>query len=261
MAYALITGGSKGIGKAIAEYLAKQKYNILLVARSETLLKENAAALEKKFGVKTDIFVADISTADSAKKIADWCSSKNYDVSLLINNAGYGLGGAFEKLPLEEQLNMMQLNMQSLVQLTYLMIPVLKKNKPKSYILNVASTAAHQAVPFLGVYSATKAFVLSFSRALHHELKGENISVSCLCPGPTDTYFMDRAGMKGFKKAMKQAERFNMTPEAVANIALKGLFAGKVEIIPGGSNKAGAFFSRVLPKKLVESTLIGIYKE
>ncbi len=260
MAYALITGGSKGIGKAIAESLAAKKYNILLVARSENLLKENATELEKKFGVKADFFVADISANDSAKKIAEWCNSKNYDVSVLVNNAGYGLGGAFSSLSLDEQLNMMQLNMQSLVQLTYLMIPVLKKHQGKNYILNVASTAAHQAVPFLGVYGATKAFVLSFSRAIHHELKPENISVSCLCPGPTDTYFMDRAGMKGMKKAMKQAERFNMTPEAVAETALKGLFAGKLEIIPGGSNKAGAFLSRILPKKLVENTLIGVYK-
>lgn len=260
MAYALITGGSKGIGKAIAEGLAAKKYNILLVARSENLLKENAAELEKKFSIKTDYLVADISTAESAKKIADWCTSKNYDVSVLVNNAGYGLGGAFNTLSLEEQLNMMQLNMQSLVQLTYLMIPVLKKAKGRSYILNVASTAAHQAVPYLGVYSATKAFVLSFSRAIYHELKLENISVTCLCPGPTDTYFMDRAGMKNFKKAAKQAERFNMTPQAVADIAIKGLFAGKIEVIPGGVNKAGAFFSRALPKKVTENTLIGIYK-
>lgn len=260
MAYALITGGSKGIGKAIAEGLAAKKYNILLVARSENLLKENAAELEKKFSIKTDYLVADISTSESAKKIADWCTSKNYDVSVLVNNAGYGLGGAFNTLSLEEQLNMMQLNMQSLVQLTYLMIPVLKKAKGRSYILNVASTAAHQAVPYLGVYSATKAFVLSFSRAIYHELKLENISVTCLCPGPTDTYFMDRAGMKNFKKAAKQAERFNMTPQAVADIAIKGLFAGKIEVIPGGVNKAGAFFSRALPKKVTENTLIGIYK-
>jgi short-subunit dehydrogenase len=260
MSYALITGGSKGIGKAIAEGLAAKKYNILLVARSENLLKENAAELEKKFGVKTDFFVADISANDSAKKIADWCTSKNYDVSVLVNNAGYGLGGAFAKLSLDEQLNMMQLNMQSLVQLTYLMIPVLKKNHSQRYILNVASTAAHQAVPFLGVYSATKAFVLSFSRAIHHELKTEDISVSCLCPGPTDTYFMERAGMANFKKAAKQAERMNMSPEAVAKIALHGLFGGKLEIIPGAVNKTGAFFSRILPKKLVENTLIGVYK-
>ncbi len=260
MAYALITGGSKGIGKAIAESLAQRKYNILLVARSENLLKENAAVLEKKFGVKTDILVADVSTDDAAKKISDWCVSKNYDVSILVNNAGYGLGGAFSKLSLEEQLNMMHLNMQSLVQLTYMMIPVLKKTQGKSYILNVASTAAHQAVPFLGVYSATKAFVLSFSRAIHHELKDENISVTCLCPGPTDTNFMTRAGMNSFKNAVKQSERFNMTPEAVAEIAVKALFKGTPEIIPGGSNKAGAFFSRTLPKKLVENTLVGIYK-
>jgi len=260
MAYALITGGSKGIGKAIAENLAGKKYNILLVARSENLLKENAAELEKKFGVKTDYLVTDISSTDSAKKIADWCSEKKYDVSVLVNNAGYGLGGAFAALSLQDQMNMMHLNMDSLVQLTYLMIPVLKKSPGKSYILNVASTAAHQAVPFLGVYSATKAFVLSFSRAIYHELKSENISVTCLCPGPTDTYFMERAGMTGMKKAMKQAQRFNMTAAAVATIAVNGMLSGKLEIIPGGSNKAGAFFSRTLPKKLIENTLIGIYK-
>ncbi|MGP8214727.1 MAG: SDR family NAD(P)-dependent oxidoreductase [Bacteroidia bacterium] len=260
MSYALITGGSKGIGKAIAKNLAARKYNILLVARSENLLKENAAELEKQFGIKVDFFVADISAPDSAKNIADWCNSKNYDVSVLINNAGYGLGGAFDKLSLEEQLNMMHLNMQSLVQLTYLMIPTLKKHKGKSYILNVASTAAYQAVPYLGVYSATKAFVLSFSRAIHNELKPENISVTCLSPGPTDTYFMDRAGMKGMKNAVKQAERFNMEPDDVAKIAITALLEGKAEVIPGFPNKAGAFFSRALPKKLIEKTLIGVYK-
>ena len=177
-----------------------------------------------------------------------------------VNNAGYGLGGTFEKLALTDQLNMMHLNMQSLVQLTYMMIPVLKRQSGKKYILNVASTAAHQAVPFLGVYSATKAFVLSFSRAIYHELKSENISVTCLCPGPTDTYFMERAGMSSFKKAVKQAERFNMTPEAVATVGVNGMFSGKPEVIPGGVNKTGAFFSRALPKKMIENTLIGIYK-
>src|SRR4029077_20089747 len=150
MAYALITGASKGIGKSIAESLAKKKYDILLVARSEDLLKQNAAEIEKKYGVKTAVFATDISSPDSAKKITLWCTEKNFDVTVLVNNAGYGLGGAFSKLSLEEQLNMMQLNMQSLVQLTYLMIPVLKKSGKKSYILNVSSTAAHQAVPYLG---------------------------------------------------------------------------------------------------------------
>ncbi|HTB05953.1 MAG TPA: SDR family oxidoreductase [Bacteroidia bacterium] len=260
MAYALITGASKGIGKSLAENLAAKKYDILLVARSEDLLKQNAYEIEKKYGVKTAFFATDISSPDAAKKITLWCTEKNFDVSILVNNAGYGLGGAFSKLSLEEQLNMMQLNMQSLVQLTYMMIPVLKKSGKKSYILNVASTAAHQAVPFLGVYSGTKAFVLNFSRAIHHELKEDNISVTCLCPGPTDTNFMNRAGMNGFKKAVKQAERFNMTPESVAEIGIKALFKGTPEIIPGGVNKAGAFFSRALPKNLTEKTLVGIYK-
>jgi short-subunit dehydrogenase len=260
MAYALVTGASKGIGKAVAEVLARRKFDILLVARSENLLKENAAAIEKQYGVKTAYFATDISAPDAAVKITNWCKEKNVDINVLVNNAGYGLGGAFEEISLEEQLNMMQLNMQSLVQLTYMMIPLLKKSDGKSYILNVSSTAAHQAVPYLGVYSGTKAFVLNFSRSIHHELKGENISVTCLCPGPTDTDFINRAKMTGFKKVMKQSERFNMSAQTVAEIAIKGLFKGSLEIIPGGANKAGAFFSRVLPKKLTEKTLVGIYK-
>lgn len=260
MAYALITGASKGIGKAMADSLAKRKYNILLVARSEELLKQNAAELEKKYGIKTAVFAADLSDNDAAKKITEWCLGNKYDVTVLVNNAGYGLGGAFHHLSLTEQLNMMQLNMQSLIQLTYLMIPVLKKAQQKTYILNVASTAAHQSVPYLGVYSATKAFVLSFSRAVYHELKNENISVTCLCPGPTDTNFINRAGMNDFKKVVKQSERFNMTPEIVAETGVNALFKGIPEIIPGGSNKMGAFLSKHLPKKLVENTLIGVYK-
>ena len=260
MSYALITGASKGIGKSLAEGLAKQKYDLLLVARNEKLLAENAEELKKKFGVQALYLSLDLSSADAAKKLAEWCKVLHADVSLLVNNAGYGLVGPFNALPLDEQLNMMQLNMQSLVQITYFMLPLLQQHKGKSYLLNIASTAAHQAVPYLGVYSATKSFVLSFSRALKWEMKGTNISVSCVCPGPTDTDFMSRSGMNGVKKIVKQAERFNMAPAAVAQIALKGMFSGKAEIIPGGSNKAGAFFSRTLPKKLIEKTLIGIYK-
>jgi short-subunit dehydrogenase len=260
MAYALITGASKGIGKSLAESFAKRKYDLLLVARSEKLLAENAEEFKKKYGVQVQYLALDLSSNTAAKQVADWCKEKKYDVGALVNNAGYGLLGAFKDVPLEEQLNMMQLNMQSLVQLTYTMMPLLQLHNGKSYILNVASTAAHQAVPYLGVYSATKSFVLSFSRSLNWELKESNISVSCVCPGPTETNFMDRAGMTNVKKIAKQAERFNMSPAAVAEIAINGMLNGKMEIVPGGANKAGAIFSRILPKKLIENTLVGLYK-
>jgi short-subunit dehydrogenase len=260
MAYALITGASKGIGKAIAEGLAKRKYDIVLVARSAKLLFENAEEIKRKYGVQAHYLTLDLSSPTAAKQIADWCKQKNIELSILVNNAGYGLLGAFKDVPLEEQLNMMQLNMQSLVELTYVMLPLLQQYRGKSYLMNIASTAAHQPVPYLGVYSATKSFVLSFSRALNWEMKGTNVSVSCVCPGPTDTNFMDRAGMTSVKKIAKQAERFNMEPADVAEIAINGMLKGKMEIIPGGSNKAGAFFSRHIPKKVIEKTLVGIYK-
>lgn len=260
MPYAIITGASKGIGKAIAESFAERKYDILMVARSEKLLAENASELSKKYGIQVQYLSIDLTSPNAAEKIFALCKEKNFDVSVLANNAGYGLLGAFHTLALDEQLNMMQLNMQSLVQLTSYIIPILQQHKGKSYILNVASTAAHQPVPYLGLYAATKAFVLSFSRSIYWELKDTGISVSCVCPGPTDTEFVDRAGMKGDKKIAQQAERFNMSPQYVAEIAVEGMLKGKMEIIPGFSNKAGAFLSRITPKKIVEKTIARIYK-
>ena len=147
MSYALITGASKGIGKELAVSLAKRKYNLLLVARTEPLLKEIAKELEQTYGVSVQYNAIDLSAADGADDIISWCQKGGFDVSVLVNNAGYGLHGAFEKLSLDEQLNMMWLNMSTMVQLTHLALPLLKHHSGKSYILNIASTAAYQAVP------------------------------------------------------------------------------------------------------------------
>ncbi|HZX72819.1 MAG TPA: SDR family oxidoreductase, partial [Cyclobacteriaceae bacterium] len=227
MKYALITGASKGIGKAIAWELAAKGYNLLLVARSESLLREGAEAIKNKHAVSVDYLPVDLSESQSALKIKEWCTSKNYPVSILINNAGYALWGNFEKLRLEEQTNMMTLNMQAVVNLSYEMLPILRKEK-QAYILNVSSTTAYQAIPTLSIYAATKVFVLLFTRGLRQELIDTNVSVSCLSPGTTKSEFMDRAGMEALKP---MAEKFEMSAEAVAKIAVKGMFAKKAEII------------------------------
>ncbi len=259
MPYALITGASKGIGREIAISLAKRKYNLLLIARTEKLLVDLAKELQEKYKVEVFYNAIDLSSADAAEDIITWCNKGGYDISVLINNAGYGLNGAFEKLPLDEQLNMMWLNMSTLVQFTHLSLPLLKRHSGKSYILNIASTAAYQAVPYLAVYSATKAFVLSFSRALKLEMKGSNVSVTCLSPGGTDTHFMERAGMEGSKKIMKQAKKFNMPADEVAEFGVKAMLSRKSEVIPGFSNKITAFSNRLLPKSVVEAVAKGIY--
>ena len=254
--YALITGASKGIGRSLAASLARRKYNLLLVARSSPDLAALSAQLTAEYGVQTHYLALDLSQPAAALQLRDWCAEQQFKVSLLVNNAGYGVWGYFDELPLEDQCNMLQLNMQLPVELSYHMIPLLKQH-PKAYILNVSSTAAYQAVPTMTLYAASKSFMLTFSRGLRHELKRTGISVSCLCPGPVNTNFLERAGMQAMQAT---AEKYGMTPERVAEKALKGLFAGRPEIIPGALNVISAVATRLLPKTLIENIAAGLYK-
>ncbi len=257
MEYALITGASKGIGKAIAEELASKGFNVLLVARSEELLQKTADTITSRYTVKADFLALDLAGLNAAQNVYDWVRAKNYAVSAVVNNAGYGLSGPFEKYTLEEHLNMMQLNMQTMVGIIRLFLPDLHQRK-RAYILNIASSAAYQAVPKLSLYAATKAFVLAFSRGLHQELDKTGITVTCVSPGATDTDFPNRAQLG--EKGMKAAEKFNMTPQVVASMAVKAMLAGKAEVITGMINKLGAAMAWLLPKSMVEKTAMKIYE-
>lgn len=254
--YALITGASKGIGRSMAIALAKRKINLLLISRSADELSALQTAIKNQYNVEVDLLPIDLSQPQAPKAVYNWITEKNYAIHILINNAGYGLWGKFEELDLSAQLEMCQLNMATVTSLCHLLLPILSTEK-KAYILNVCSTAAYQAVPTLAIYSATKAFVLSFTRALRFELKDGPVSVSCLSPGPVDTGFAHRAGLDAFNK---MAEKFNMKPDEVAEIAIKGLFAGKSEIIPGFTNIISVYANRILPKGFIEKMAAGIYK-
>lgn len=254
--YALITGASKGIGRALVLQLAKKGYPVLLVARSRDELQALATEIITTYQVQARWLAIDLSDSDAPEKVIKWCTDNSYQVSVLINNAGYGLWGSFEKVDIDGQLNVISLNINTLVKLTHAFLPLLKQQS-KAYILNVGSTAAYQAVPTLGVYSATKAFVLSFTRALRYELKGTTISVSCLSPGPTDTGFAHRAGLDAFADL---AAKFNMQPEEVAATGLKGMFNKKAEIVPGLLNKISVIGARHLPKALIEKIGGDLYK-
>jgi len=254
--YAMVTGASKGIGRSMAIALAKRKMNLLLIARSSNELIALQQDIKSQYGVEVNVLPIDLSLPGSPKQVLGWIQQNNYPIQVLINNAGYGLWGKFAELDLAEQLAMCQLNMTSIVSLCHLLLPVLS-NEKQAYILNVSSTAAYQAVPTLAIYSATKAFVLSFTRAFRFELKDGPVSVSCLSPGPVDTGFAHRAGLDAFNK---MAEKFNMRPDEVAEIAIKGMLAKKSEIIPGFTNIISVYANRILPKGFIEKTAAGIYK-
>ena len=255
--YALITGASKGLGHSIAVELAKQHYNLLLVARSEAVLQELSISLAKEYGVKVAYLAIDLSTPAAPQQVESWCIQHAFPVSILINNAGYAVWGTFETKSLDDQLNMLQLNMQTVVSITHRILPILLQ-QPRSYIMNVASTAAYQAVPTLSLYAASKSFVLSFTRGLRLELKTKNVSVTCLSPGPINTNFLDRAGMDAIRAT---AEKFGTTPDVVAKAGVKAMFKGKAEVIPGVVNVLSAGATRFVPKALVEKIAGSLYNK
>jgi hypothetical protein len=258
MSYALVTGGSKGIGKAIAEELASKGFDILLVARSTSLLKKNAAEILDKFNVQCSYLTADLADPHSAQQAFDWCIQNNYTVSVLVNNAGFGVCDFFEKTESNEQLQMMQVNMVTPVLLCRLFIPLLHQ-QPKAYILNIGSTTCYQAIPLMSVYAASKSFILRFSRALHKELHKTNISVTCFCPGTTETDFAERARVN--PKTVEKGKKVSMSPESVAKCAVKAMLTKKQEVVPGFINKTTRFFAWLLPSNWIEKIAMDIYNQ
>ncbi|KLT65701.1 SDR family oxidoreductase [Pedobacter sp. BMA] len=254
--FALVTGASKGLGKSFAIELAKKGYNLALIARSEAELAGICKELSSQYGIKATFLAIDLAESASPETVLNWISENYLKISVLINNAGYGLWGNFSSLDLSAQMDMCRLNMDTVVKLCHLFIPRLLLEK-EAYILNVSSTAAYQAVPTLAIYSATKSFILSFTRALRFEHRESNLSITCLSPGPVDTGFAHRAGLDAFSK---MAEKFNMKPNEVAKIGLNGLFGRKSEVIPGFTNLISVYANRVLPKFFIEKMAAGIYK-
>ena len=257
MEYALITGASKGIGKAIAFELAKKGYNLLLSGRNMFDLREVSDRIKHEYSIDIRYFGADLSEPTGAEKLFEWAIDQKVDIRILVNNAGSGKVGKFISYSTEEYQKMIQLNCQSALKLCHLFYPVLVGKGP-SYILNIASTSAYQSVPYLSVYSATKSFLLSFSRALNQEWKKRGLSVTAASPGPTTTHFNENANVS--EKADKAAKRFSMTAEEVAKSAVKAMFQKKPEKIIGLINQFGAFMTNFLPKSMIESIAMQLYK-
>lgn len=243
---ALITGASAGIGRELAKLFAADHYNLVLVARNGARLAEFADELQNQFGVAAKSFPLDLTAPSAPQFLFDQLSREGVEVDVVVNNAGYGKRGAFAQISAEESLGQIQLNITALTHLTKLFLqPMLERRSGK--ILNVASTAGFQPGPLMAVYYATKAYVISFSEALANELQGTGVSVTCLCPGPTDTEFQGRAGTEDslFKKMRP------MDAETVAREGYQALLKGKPLVISGFKNWLLAESLRISPRRLV----------
>lgn len=248
--YALVAGGSKGIGYGIAEALARRGYHLILIARHQDSLVSAKEKLQKQYGIRVETLAFDLSKNESATEIANWCSERNIPLKMLCNVAGYGGANDYLSLPLDTLRYMIDLNVGSAMSLTLTLLPLLEKNAP-SYIMNVGSMAGFAPIPIKNLYSATKSAVLFFSYSLHYQLEDKDISVSVLCPGPVFTKPEIREDTK--KKLGWLGMQLAVSPKKVGEIAVRETLNKKLVIVPGGLNKFMAFFIRFLPRRLVTS--------
>ncbi|AYB33428.1 SDR family NAD(P)-dependent oxidoreductase [Chryseolinea soli] len=256
MKQAIITGASKGLGKALALEMASRGYETLLVARSAPLLETLAAEISSRFNVKVHTLTLDLAQNEASQTVYEWCQGASFQPTVLINNAGYACWGYFHRLPLSSQLPMLDLNVQGMVSLTHRILPILQK-QPQAYILNVCSTSAYQPVPTMALYAASKAFVRSFTRSLRYELRKGPVSVTCLSPGPMATNFIAQANMQAMQAT---AQKFEMKADDVARRGVKAMFAGRAEVIPGWMNALSVGFSKILPDALLERIANNLYE-
>ncbi len=246
----LITGASGGIGKEFAEIFAKNGQKLVLIARSEQKLQSIADNLAKKYQSEVIILVQDLSVPNAALTIYNQVKDKGIEIDILVNNAGFGDYGHFTDAQLDTITQMINLNISTLTEMTYLFVKDMQK-KNSGEILNIASTAAFQPLPKFAVYAATKAYVLHFTEALHYELKDSNIKVSVLCPGPTSTGFMQRANAEQAKILKNR-----MNSKEVAQIGYKGLMKNKMTVISGFKNKLMSL-SHTMPSRNLLVKMVG----
>jgi short-subunit dehydrogenase len=249
MTTALITGASSGIGETFARELAASKTNLVLVARSQAKLEQLATELSSKYQIKTTVIPQDLTQTAAGQVVFEKVQAQGLRIDTLINNAGFGDYGAFSDRPLSKLLEMVQLNITAVVELTGLFLPLMQERK-QGEIINVSSIAGFQPLPYMSVYAATKAFVLNFSEALWAENKDLGVKILAVCPGPTESEFYDRAdfpdsatGLNGITMA---------SSEKVVRESLKALNKGQSTVVTGGlSNQLIVNLPRLMPRDLL----------
>lgn len=253
---ALVTGASGGIGYELARRFAQDKYNLVLVARGESKLAGIKADFEKRYGVDVRVIAKDLSVASAPEEIFRELEDASVQIDVLVNNAGFTVFGPFVETSLEDELQLLQVNIVALTHLTKLFLPGMV-SRESGKVLNVASTAAFQPGPLMSIYYASKAYVLLFSEGIATELEGTGVTVTALCPGPTETGFQERGKLEASRLV---AGRKIMDARTVARAGYRALMKGQAVIIPGASNIIFAEATRFMPRSLVRKIIHRVQK-
>ncbi|MGA2409536.1 MAG: SDR family oxidoreductase [Candidatus Binataceae bacterium] len=255
MATALITGASSGLGEVFAHQLARAKYDLVLTARREGRLASVAAKARELGAARTEIIACDLGRRGAAEELCQELAKRGLQIDYLVNNAGFGTSGRFDRLPLEREIEEIELNVTSLVALTRLLLPPMVE-RHSGTIINVASTAAFQALPYMTTYGATKAFVLHFTEGLAGELAGSGVRVLALCPGPVKTEFQAVAKNENGKLP----DFVHVSAETVVAQGIAAAASGRMVHIPGVMNLMAAEFTRLMPRGLINRISRRIYR-
>lgn len=244
---ALVTGASSGIGSHLARELAARGYPLVLVARRKRRLDELAEELRTEHHVRVETISCDLARAAARSRLPGQIEALGLEVDVLVNNAGFATSGRFDRSPSEREVEQVRVLIEAPVALCSAFVPGMVERRSGA-VLNVASTAGMQPLPYMAGYAAAKAHVLSFSEALHQELGGKGVTVTALCPGPVETEFWEIAGEAGMEKTMP---RIAWVPaDAVARTAVRGLEAGRRVVVPGRAIRAAMQCSHYVPNAL-----------
>jgi short-subunit dehydrogenase len=242
--WALVTGASAGIGRELAQQLAAGGTHLVLTARRNDRLAQLALDLTARHKVRVETFPADLSRPDTPRELFRFTQQKQLPIDVLINNAGFGKYGEFLRADSQRLLEMIQVNIAAVVNLTHLYLPAMAERR-RGYVLIVSSAAAYQAVPYISTYAATKAFELLFAEGIAAEMKPYGVHVCCLCPGSTETEFHQVAGQP------PRTSRRRETAEKVARVGLQALAEGRASVISGTHNRINVEMQRFVPRRLV----------
>jgi short-subunit dehydrogenase len=244
----LVTGASSGIGEHIARELARRGHGVTLVARRADRLAELAEELTESHGIRAETVGCDLNDADGRQSMMDEVAGHGLTVEVLVNNAGFGSGGAFHELDLEGETGMVRTNVEVVVALTGAYLPGMVQRR-RGAVLNLASLIAFQPVPYQATYGASKAFVLAFSEAVHEELRGTGVTITALCPGPVRTEFGASGGFGGADDNIPEPVWIN--PGEVAAAGVEGVEKGRRVVVPGRLNQIGAIGGRLTPRSVL----------